>query len=186
MHLPRWSNERMLMLLLVVSMLLNAAFVLRPKVATKLSRPPLWAVGTIAPPIGLDDAAGNRKWFEWDKRKEPTVLYLFSPRCRWCDYNLPNLKQLIAAQAAGFVVLPVGLGPDSAKQAILATPLGGPVYTISSQTLMMGYSFGGTPQTLVIGEKGRVLGNWRGAYDASMKADIEAKLQAKVFSADKR
>lgn len=55
-----------------------------------------------------------------------------------------------------------------------------PLYVVRSVSHKAGYRFGATPQTVVIGDRGRILANWVGAYSTAIQRDIAAILNARV------
>lgn len=181
--IKKWkiSSDTVLMALLVISVVFNCVLVYRPNVVSGSSRrPPMWAVGTVAPPVMVDDAQGQRVWLDWDTQKKPTVLYLFSPDCGWCDRNAPGARMLIMLRGDKYDVTAIALMGPSGWGKKPPADLGVRPYSISSTVRKAGYALGGTPQTVVIGQRGKILANWMGAYNAAIQKDIERVLGVQV------
>jgi hypothetical protein len=181
--MKRWkiSADTVLMALLVVSVVFNWVLVYRPNVVSRSSRrPAMWTVGTIAPPLIVDDTEGQRVWLEWDAQKKPTVLYLFSPDCGWCDRNLQGARMLITLRSDKYDVTTIALMGPSGWGNKPRADLGVKPYSISSTVRKAGYALSGTPQTVVIGQRGKILANWMGAYNTAIQKDIERVLGVQV------
>jgi peroxiredoxin len=133
----------------------------------------LWAVGTIAPVVVLDDRNGNRITVDWEQQQKNTVLYVFSPNCGWCQRNLNAVRALVQQQADRYVVVPIALSRKEELEGKPTAELGVSPYLISSPIHRAGYHFGGTPQTIVVDKRGKVLANWIGAYTPGVRPEVE-------------
>jgi peroxiredoxin len=162
----------LLLVLLAVSLGLNVYLARRV-----LSSPPppgapsSLAKGDSVPPLEAHALDGKPVTLSYGGKA--TVLYVFTPSCPWCRRNLPNVKQLFAARQAQFRF--VGLALDDTKLAeyVAQHQLPFPVYKGISGETMKRYRLGGVPQTIVIGEQGRILASWSGAYSGETEADVE-------------
>jgi peroxiredoxin len=166
------SDVTFLLILLAGSLGLNVYLARRV-----LSSPPphgapsSLAKGDVVPPLEAHSLDGKPATLSYGGKA--TVLYVFTPSCPWCRRNLPNVKELFAAKQSQFQF--VGLALDDAKLAeyISLHQLTFPVYKGVSGEAMKRYRLGGVPQTIVIGDEGRVLASWSGAYSGETEDEVE-------------
>ena len=167
-----------LMVLLCASVAVNVAYAYRSKAGSMVAAPTargLWAVGTIAPPLLVEDADGNQHWLEWEKLQRPLVIYVFAPGCGWCDRNADSVRALVVQREKRFDVIGISLSGTEAdgKPSYLADV---PRYYVTSQARRAGYVLGATPETIVIEKPGLVRGHWVGAYTPPLAHQIEGLL----------
>lgn len=144
---------------------------LRMKAATRL------AVGERVPPIYGEDAHGSLFQLHYEKIGRPTLLYVFSPSCRWCQRNIENFHTLGQKLAKSHRVVGVSLSEiPLSKRREETEKLGFPVVFNPSPESLEAYKLGGTPQTLLLSPDGVVLKNWTGAYANGLAEEIEKSL----------
>jgi hypothetical protein len=131
------------------------------------------AVGQVLPPLTVRDPAGNDNVIEYRQVTSPTVLYIFSPSCSWCERNFSRIKQLAQLNKRGFRFIAVSLVSDGLPQYIGAHPLGIPTYSNRSSASILTYGLTSTPQTLVVMPGGKLVKRWNGAYIGKLQAEIE-------------
>jgi len=174
------STDGVIAVLLLMSVVLNALFLYQPRVAARSRAQGLWAVGTVAPPLGVDSDNGERKWLEWEDRTRPMVLYVYSPKCRWCERNVGSLRSLVAQASGRFDVIGISVLRDEGRRTYLidrGIPM--PAFFFKSGAMQQGYRFGQTPQTIVVGAKGVVLANWV-PYTSDIQLNIRSILGVTV------
>lgn len=94
----------------------------------------------------------------------PTVIYMFSPTCSWCEKNLQNIQLLSAQAGKHYRFIGISTSSRDLRQYLAKNPLVFPVYAISSGADLKTIDFRGTPQTIVLSPYGVVEHNWQGAY----------------------
>jgi peroxiredoxin len=136
--------------------------------------------GSIVPRIEAKDLDGNALTLSYTEGQQPTVLYVFSPQCKWCERNLGSVKALAKIANGSYRFVTITLSEDNLREYIANKDFRFPVYTRLSVETLRAYKLGGTPQTLVISGDGRVQKNWMGAYMGETKTDIEAFFKTKL------
>jgi len=111
--------------------------------------------------------------------KLPTVLYVFTPDCDWCERNLPNIKSLDEQLKNRYRLIGVSLDGKQLDQYIRRNEINFAVYHSPSDTTRLSYDFVATPTTLIISE-GRVVRIWKGAYGAERRAEVEEFFEIKL------
>ncbi len=101
----------------------------------------------------------------------PTVFYYFSAACGWCDRNWANVEALVKQTSGRYRVVGVAATED-VPAAIRDREISLTILTAVGADTLAAYGFRGTPQTVVIGQDGRVLKSWRGAYQGDQAESI--------------
>jgi peroxiredoxin len=178
-----WLHQGLLMTLLTISVALNGilswqvwqlknnapqpAPVNRIRAENKLpegaSVPAIEAVGLNKEPITLEFNGGG----------VPSVLYVFSPKCQWCDLNLENVKALAKMTDGKYRFIGLSLLDDKLQEYIAQHKIEFPVYSGLSRETRVSYKLGSTPQTIVVSPDGQVLKNWSGAYSKEVAQQVE-------------
>jgi hypothetical protein len=133
-------------------------------------------VGSILSPIAAETVDKKEVLIEWTSTTKPTILYIFSPDCTWCTRNLENIKHLAAAVQGDYRVIWLSLSRSNLESYSKKHSFMLPVYVNPRYTGKPAVEFRATPQTLIIGNGGKVLEVWQGAYNAAIKKQIESKL----------
>ena len=103
----------------------------------------------------------------------PTVLFIVSSGCSWCERNGEAIALLHGRLASKYRF--VGLGMTERATTAFVARLPFPVYTIPSPTSesWRPYGLGATPSLMVIASGGRIERVWTGAIRADRQRDIE-------------
>lgn len=171
-------------LLLVFSILLNLLLAWKVKSLESsllsIKAEGVLAAGTLVPPIEARDMEGRPARIAYLANEPQTVLYIFTPQCKWCTRNLENIRRLAEQARRDYRFIGLSLSSDELPDYVKNNQLGFPVYRDISPTFLTTYKAGGTPQTLVISPEGRVLKNWQGAYANDMQKEIEQYFGVKL------
>src|ERR1700720_3068916 len=163
--------------LLALSVLLNVA--LARKVAFLRAENSFMAnstrlqVGATVPPLTGYSVDGSPLAVRFGDVRVPTVLYVFSPQCGWCEKNLENFRSLIAQAGTGYRVVGLSMTRQNLKSYLSTERLTLPVLADVDATVVAAYQLSGTPTTIVISPEGRVLKVWTGAYQDGLRQEIE-------------
>ncbi|HEX6183191.1 MAG TPA: TlpA disulfide reductase family protein [Pyrinomonadaceae bacterium] len=106
----------------------------------------------------------------------PTVFYVFSVTCHWCEQNLDNIKALSSSTSGRYRFVGVSLDRDDPKAVsdyALKNGLDFPVYYSPSITTLRSYKLRGTPHTILVSPDGKVVNDWAGAYSIEVRGEIE-------------
>ncbi|MEP7340710.1 MAG: TlpA disulfide reductase family protein [Acidobacteriota bacterium] len=126
--------------------------------------------------VGID---GEEKTIACAAGDQPTVLYIFSPTCVWCDRNLDNVRALKGKIEQSHKFIGISLSSAGLNDYMNSHQLDFPIYKQPSQEAIKQLGLGSTPQTIVISPQGKVLKNWVGAYGSS-KPEVEAYFGLKL------
>lgn len=126
--------------------------------------------------VGID---GEAKAIACNAGDQPTILYVFSPLCVWCDRNLDNVKALKSKVEQSHRFIGISLSSDGLIEYANLHQLNFPIYKQPSQETIKQLGLGSTPQTIVISPQGKVLKSWSGAYGSS-KPEVESYFGLKL------
>lgn len=129
------------------------------------------ASGDKVPPLVATSMFGKQVRFDYTSAN--TVVYVFSPACVWCERNLDNINEIVRTVGVDHFV-PVSLVETGLEEYVRSHKLGWAVVSKLAPETLRAYKFSGTPQTLVIGEGGKVIRSWSGAYVGPVASDIES------------
>jgi len=156
--------------------LLIASVVLNIEQARKLAEykpgEPLPRAGTVL--RALDAKTLDGREVHLTLAGQPTIIYYFSPRCGWCEKNWLNAKALQAATSGQYRFIAVSALSD-VKSYALDHELTFDIYTDVSPDTATAFHFSGTPQTIVLSERGVVEATWAGAYLPETAKAIERR-----------
>jgi len=160
--------------LLVISATLNVGLgrvVLssRHEAATSANGP----IGEVMPPIRAVDLNGGAATLFYGSASVPTVIYVFSPNCKFCQKNAHNLAALAGQISGRFRIIGISLTTKDVGQFALEHDMRFPIYTNVDAAVKKAFHMGGTPQTFVVGRDGRLQKMWRGAYGSSNQKSLE-------------
>jgi peroxiredoxin len=142
------------------------------QIAVEGPRPSGLSVGAKAPSMTIERTGGSVERLDFSASERPTLIYVFSPQCRWCTRNLDNLKAVIASAQASHHVLAISLDPEVGNY-LRTNGLNVPVYINPRRETIEAYLLGPTPHTLVISSQGTVLKSWTGAYGGTVAREVE-------------
>jgi len=137
-------------------------------------------VNTSVPPIVAHDINGGNATVAYADSTLPTVLYVFTPQCRWCKKNIPNLKVLENSSGKTYRLVGLSLTNTGLKQYVNDEHLQFPIYSDLDSATLAVYHLGGTPTTIVVSPQGKVKGVWSGAYQQGIKEQIEKSLSVSL------
>ena len=171
----------LLLILLVLSASLNLYMHLRLRLMRSLItnigytphglwRPP----GDEAPELAAKRLDGSPVVIDPKASKLPTVIYVFSPRCSWCDRNLENVKALARASTGHFAFVGLALRSTDLQNYLAESDLGFEVFMEPTWRTLVDYGLGATPTTIIVTPRGRIQAVWQGAYIDRTAREIEA------------
>ena len=131
------------------------------------------AAGASVQAIEAKDLDGRPTSIAYANGSRPTVIYVFSPSCRWCAKNLSNIKTLASQVSGQYQFVALSLTTSNLREYVAGHNFDFPVYSEPAPAAITSYKMGGTPQTIVISEGGKVLKNWYGAYMGGTQKEIE-------------
>jgi hypothetical protein len=166
-----------LVALLGVSACLNVYLVTSratPAAPGKVARtsPPPLEVGATLPPLSGKRLDGTAVTIDYSGAV-PTVIYHWSPSCLWCQRNAENIKTLTAAIAGRYRVVAVAAGPVSDAEAIKLGLSPAIVIANVSTSFLRSAHLNVTPETIVVGDDGKVTRVWTGAFSGTGRAEVE-------------
>jgi len=156
-------------LLFIASASLNA---IQMREISKLRESSSTYNGVEAVPITAKDPSGASAKIEFPG-PVPTIVYVFSPQCGWCERNWPSFRALAERVRGPYRVVALSLTSRGLAEHIEGLDLSFPVYFNPAPESQAAYRMGTTPQTLVVSASGRVERVWVGAYAGSVKEDVE-------------
>jgi hypothetical protein len=108
------------------------------------------AVGVYVPSLSVVTLAGVKETITLERAERLTVVYVLSPDCRWCSYNMRNIKSLAASRSGECRFIGISLRhPDLAHYAEL-NKLPFPMFQIDSLDSAPNLLLGQIPETIVI------------------------------------
>jgi peroxiredoxin len=138
------------------------------------------AVGAQVPAIKGKDLTGGEASLAYGEGEAGTVLYVFSPQCKWCSRNINNMKALAGAVRGKYRFVGLSLSKDKLAQYVTENRLDFPVYADLQGEVVSAYHLGATPQTLLISPEGRVEKSWTGVYTSETGEEIEHLFKLKL------
>lgn len=174
------SSRLVLTVLLVCSVILNALLEYRLSSLrgfvgslTYTQHGLLRNPGDPAPPLRAKTLDGSAVTIDFSDSALPTVLYVFSPDCRWCTENAMNVRALIAKTAGRFSWVGVSLKSRNLVSRLEEMGLGIRVLMEPSWDTQVAYGLGATPMTFVVSGGRTVEKVWVGAYAQDIAIDVE-------------
>jgi peroxiredoxin len=133
--------------------------------------------GTKVDPITVVGVDGRQETISYGGNDKPTVLYVLSPSCVWCERNKANIEKLVELKGNSFRFVGLSLVDDGVKEYAETHHLSFPIYSKLSAETIRTLGLGGTPQTIVVSPDGRIVKNWSGAYTESSRGEVEEYFQ---------
>lgn len=127
--------------------------------------------------VAVDEKPVTISYKDSDK---PTVLYVLSPSCVWCERNQANIDKLAELKGNDFRFIGLSLVEPGLKEYLEKHQFKFPTYTRLTSDAINSLGLGSTPQTIVISPEGRVLKNWRGAYIEQVQPEVEEYFQIRL------
>ncbi|MBK9169129.1 MAG: hypothetical protein IPM24_16925 [Bryobacterales bacterium] len=130
--------------------------------------------GDLIEAIEIVDVSGSIRKVHFEGAERPSILYVFSPGCRWSKRNQTNMNFLAMAKSSSYQFLGLSITSEGLGVFVDAH---NPPYEIGIGPLGSGgsaLSRGGVPQTAAIGTDGKVVRYWMGAYTPGIRHDVES------------
>lgn len=162
---------------LVLSLVLNISLGWKVKrleyVVDRLPAAPSLPAGTRMPrAFPASTPAGGRTQVMLARGRR-TVLYVFTPTCRWCSANQRNLKALLEYRAGEYRFIGISLTDFELNRYMESAPSGLPVYTSPDAGIAKLLHFGNTPQMIVVSPSGEIIASWVGAWVGPTQSQVE-------------
>lgn len=130
-------------------------------------------VGTVVEVPALATRDGRRITMSYDDFAGPTVFYILSPACKWCERNVDSVNSLSARLRDRARFVTISLSGPGVSGAFPTWPTPSPAYTGDSDRIGRQLRIRSTPTTIVVSNRGVVLAVWEGAYGGAIKSQIE-------------
>jgi hypothetical protein len=174
---PIKKNDVFLLSLLIASLSLNVYLGWNVKRLRTAPAKPLDSVKlspdmTVQPLTALS-LSGTQETISYADSGKPTVFYVFSPTCAWCERNTRNINAVVGLKGDSFRFVGLSLADDGLQGYVESHHFSFPVYKGLTPESVQMLGLGATPQTIVVSPDGRVLKNWVGAYGASVQPEVE-------------
>jgi len=141
---------------------------------------PVLVPGSIAPPFSAKENNDKKVVLNYADSKVPTVIYLFSPDCHWCERNLNNIRVLAENSNGRFRFVGVSMTDKDLQTYLSQNKLPFQSYHSPPDEVKVAYGFSSTPSTIVISPTGKVLQYWRGAYSEELQTEVEEFFHVKL------
>jgi hypothetical protein len=125
--------------------------------------------------VTVADASGQPVTLSFTQSSQTTVLYIFSPTCKWCEANLRNIQALSENVQHDSHTHTIGLSisengfTNYAAHRYLNFPLNDKI----PKSFLAKYRLGITPETLVL-VGGKIVNDWKGVYTYDAQREIES------------
>ncbi|MEO0250004.1 MAG: redoxin domain-containing protein [candidate division WOR-3 bacterium] len=176
-HSRRVSDRLFLLMLLVGSLSFNVfqGWEVRRLKTTLGSQPNSvnLSIGASVPPIAVSRLNDVQETITYSGISSPTVLYVFTPTCKWCDRNMGNIRTLASLRGNSYRFVGLSLSKEGLKEYLDAHKLNFPIYKNPSPESIRLLGLGTTPHTIIVSPEGKVLKNWLGAYSGSLQSEVE-------------
>jgi peroxiredoxin len=124
------------------------------------------AIGDVIPEFEAAEVDGTHATLALAGGRQPTVIYVFSPTCRWCARNWLNVNALAGRLRESHRLIGVSLSARQLAEYAQKAKIPFPVYSVDMErSLGPGKKLFSvaTPETLLIDTNGKVQRIWRGA-----------------------
>ncbi len=182
-----FSEKYFLILLLILSSILNLFLALEIKnLKSNLTlfrneiKEHQIILGKIVSPLNVQNLKGENITLKYSDVSKPTILYVFSPDCVWCERNLQNIKYLYEKTQNQYRFVGLSLQRESGMKYVEEKDIMFPVYLNPSDFNLREYNFRATPSTYIISQEGIVLSYWSGAYGGKAQNNIEEFFKIKL------
>lgn len=137
------TSNRLFAVLMVLACIGAGWYASRNDSPNRTQRPS--TIGVYVPSLPVVTLAGVQETIALDRAERPTVVYVMSPDCRWCGYNMRNIKSLALARSGEYRFIGVSPPhPDLARYAEL-NKLPFPIFQIASLDAVPNLLLGQTP-----------------------------------------
>jgi hypothetical protein len=171
------KNDLFLVALLMASLSLNVYLGWKVKQSRRFSPAPQNSVklspGMTVQPITATSLSGKIETFNYADSGKPTVFYVFSPSCVWCERNNQNINTIVRLKGESFRFVGISLVNDGLSGYAESHQVGFPIYKSLKPEYVEMLGLGTTPQTIIISPDGHVLKNWVGAFSGAVQPQVE-------------
>lgn len=136
-------------------------------------------VGESLGPIEAKARSGATVHIRYEDSEVPTLLYVMSPQCVWCQRNNANMKALFSGAGERFRMFVLSVVDEGVEKYKTEHHVSSDILTLSPTSIRQ-LRLLGTPGTLVISPTGKVLHAWHGAYSDEAVEDIEKRFGVKL------
>ena len=165
------SDSGYILALLMLSLTINVF-----QAYTSAQRPspelPQIAIGDQIPEVLGTSPDGAPVSIRFVDSLRPTVIYVLSPNCIWCQRNLANIQHLSSEKGAEYRFVGLSLTEDGWDQHVRDANYSGIEVYVADRASVDELRLGITPQTLVLDRDGTVVRNWLGAFSDDTGADV--------------
>lgn len=165
--------DRVVLILLTISVMMNASFAATVLTLVKRARPIPEAhnasLGRTVSPLTVYRLDGAKETLSFSSQARSTVLYFMSPSCGWCALNRANVQSLARQASRSFRFVAVSSPPFPAGH----SDLGFDIRILQDWNILRSYGVRGTPHTLVVSPTGRISQSWAGAYEGLVGQEVQ-------------
>jgi peroxiredoxin len=175
-------NELFLLTLLLLSVGGNVAQSWRLRcVSVPSGRPDeVVDIGDPVPALELRSASGEVMTLDFSGHGQPTVVYVFSSTCPWCNQNIRSVNELVKGVGDRFRFIGACHGTADLQGYAARHGISFPIYGEPSQEFRQALGLDAVPVTLVVSAEGRLLKRWPGAYFGPVLTDIQEYFGAEI------
>jgi len=132
--------------------------------------------GSSMPTLNARDLSGSEVDVTWRTDGKATLVYLFAPRCIWCQRNAQSIDLLVAALGPQYRVIGLSNTSVGLAEYVKRRGIDYPVYSTTTRSIIER----GTPTTYVVSPQGVIQEIWLGAYAGSVKTGVESRFGVKL------
>lgn len=162
-----------------INLLLTKEVVQQRNLVQLLSSNRKLTVGETAPTLSAHDKNGQEVSINLSGRRFPTVLYLHSVTCHWCEQNNENLRHLALQSPGKYQLITLLMEPAAKAPNFISYPNTESLFDSSVESRII-FDLSATPATILFSAEGKVEKIWKGAYGSERKIDIEKTLGIQV------
>jgi peroxiredoxin len=142
--------------------------------------------GKVLPALTGMDTEGRELTFGFGADPRRTVLLVFSPRCPYCNENMPNWKAIARGiDAKSFRVVAVSTSAEGVKEYVAKHELTNvSVIADVEPKNRVEYEMNLTPQTVLIAPDGTAEKVWTGRIGAAERGEVEERLGVQLPAPD--
>lgn len=176
----RINADPFLLALLALSLAANVWLGLKVRQARPAGPPDVKLhAGDMLPPLQVLDAEGRPATLTAADDTRPTVLYLYSHSCGWCQRNQPAVAALARQAGERFRLVGLCMGPpESCARGEGDPPF--PLYAGLKPKQIVDLGLGSVPQTIVVSPGGRIAQIFRGAWVQSQRDDVQSYFKVEL------
>jgi hypothetical protein len=175
------SPDRLLLIVLGLSLLANVGqYVLRlrtqpavsPYTVNRYEKNLLPQPGTTLASLHLLSADGSKAELQFGSNELPTVVYVMSPTCKWCERNLQMIDALVTQVHGRYRVIGISNTTKGLQDYIHKISPPFPIYYPDPNYTNAAITTDITPRTLLFSPSGSFIQGWNRAYLNQTKSDI--------------